>query len=162
MEAFQAGEDSEARWNSEALPSHMFRDTFAVELLLAGVPLDQVSLLLDHSSVKITERHYAPFCKAQQEQPATSVKLAWKKPTQSLHSVSHESSPPSRPFRLEARAALSRSLPPSLSCIIELHLFVRSEPPPSLFHVCSFLCRRISKRSISSRRGFTKKCALAH
>ena len=25
---------------------HMFRDTFAVELLLAGVPLDQVSLLL--------------------------------------------------------------------------------------------------------------------
>jgi len=36
---------------------HMFRDTFAVELLLAGVPLDQVSLLLGHSSVKITERH---------------------------------------------------------------------------------------------------------
>jgi hypothetical protein len=62
----------------------MFRDTFAVELLLAGVPLDQVSLLLGHSSVKITERHYAPFCKARQEQLATSVKLAWKKPTQSL------------------------------------------------------------------------------
>jgi integrase len=62
----------------------MFRDTFAVELLLAGVPLDQVSLLLGHSSVKITERHYAPFCKARQEQLAASVKLAWKKPTQSL------------------------------------------------------------------------------
>ncbi len=57
----------------------MFRDTFAVELLLAGVPLDQVSLLLGHSSVKITERHYAPFCKARQEQLAASVKLAWKK-----------------------------------------------------------------------------------
>jgi integrase len=55
-----------------------------VELLLAGVPLDQVSLLLGHSSVKITERHYAPFCKARQEQLAASVKLAWKKPTQSL------------------------------------------------------------------------------
>ena len=63
---------------------HMFRDTFAVELLFAGVPLDQVSLLLGHSSVKITERHYAPFCKARQEQLAASVKLAWKKPTQSL------------------------------------------------------------------------------
>jgi integrase len=63
---------------------HMFRDTFAVELLLAGVPLDQVSLLLGHSSVKITERHYAPFCKARQEQLAISVKLAWKKPTQSV------------------------------------------------------------------------------
>jgi hypothetical protein len=62
----------------------MFRDTFAVELLLAGVPLDQVSILLGHSSVKITERHYAPFCKARQEQLAASVKLAWKKPTQSL------------------------------------------------------------------------------
>jgi hypothetical protein len=58
----------------------MFRDTFAVELLLAGVPLDQVSLLLGHSSVKITGRHYAPFCKPRQEQLATSVKLAWKKP----------------------------------------------------------------------------------
>lgn len=59
---------------------HMFRDTFAVELLLAGVPMDQVSLLLGHSSVKITERHYAPFCKARQQQLAASVKLAWEKP----------------------------------------------------------------------------------
>jgi integrase/recombinase XerD len=32
----------------------MFRDTFAVEMLLAGVPIDQVSLLLGHASVKIT------------------------------------------------------------------------------------------------------------
>jgi integrase len=60
---------------------HMFRDTFAVELLLAGVPMDQVSLLLGHSSVKITERHYAPFCKARQQQLAASVKLAWEKLT---------------------------------------------------------------------------------
>ena len=59
---------------------HMFRDTFAVELLLAGVPMDQVSLLLGHSSVKITERHYAPFCKARQQQLAAAVKLAWLKP----------------------------------------------------------------------------------
>jgi integrase/recombinase XerD len=59
---------------------HMFRDTFAVELLLAGVPLDQVSLLLGHSSVKITERHYAPFCKARQQQLGAAVKLAWEKP----------------------------------------------------------------------------------
>ena len=57
----------------------MFRDTFAVELLLAGVPIDQVSLLLGHSSVKITERHYAPFCKARQEQLTAAVKLAWLK-----------------------------------------------------------------------------------
>jgi integrase len=57
----------------------MFRDTFAVELLLAGVPLDQVSILLGHSSVMMTERHYAPFCKTRQRQLAASVKLAWKR-----------------------------------------------------------------------------------
>jgi hypothetical protein len=44
-----------------------------VELLLTDVPLDQVSLRLGHSSVKITERHYSPFCKARQEQLAASV-----------------------------------------------------------------------------------------
>lgn len=56
---------------------HMFRDTFAVELLLAGVPLDQVSLLLGHSSIKITEKHYAPFVKARQQQLETSARMAW-------------------------------------------------------------------------------------
>ena len=56
----------------------MFRDTFAVELLLAGVPIDQVSLLLGHSSVKVTEKHYAPFVKARQEQLAQSARKAWE------------------------------------------------------------------------------------
>src|SRR5579864_6479453 len=56
---------------------HMFRDTFAVELLLAGVPLDQVSLLLGHSSIKITEKHYAPFVKARQQQLEASARMAW-------------------------------------------------------------------------------------
>ena len=57
---------------------HMFRDTFAVEMLLAGVPIDQVSLLLGHSSVKITEKCYAPFVKARQIQLQESVRNAWK------------------------------------------------------------------------------------
>jgi integrase/recombinase XerD len=56
---------------------HMFRDTFAVEMLLAGVPIDQVSLLLGHASVKITERSYAPFVKARQIQLQESVRNAW-------------------------------------------------------------------------------------
>jgi integrase/recombinase XerD len=56
---------------------HMFRDTFAVELLLAGVPIDQVSILLAHSSVKITEKHYAPWVKARQEQMEANVQRAW-------------------------------------------------------------------------------------
>jgi integrase len=37
--------------------AHRFRDTFAVELSLAGVPLERVSILLGHTSVKITEEH---------------------------------------------------------------------------------------------------------
>lgn len=57
---------------------HMFRDTFAVEMLLAGVPIDQVSILLGHKSVKITEKHYAPFVKARQQQLTASVRQAWQ------------------------------------------------------------------------------------
>jgi integrase/recombinase XerD len=57
---------------------HMFRDTFAIELLLAGVPIDQVSVLLGHKSVKITEKHYAPWVKARQNQLEKSVRAAWR------------------------------------------------------------------------------------
>src|SRR6266576_1997264 len=42
--------------------AHRFRDTFAVELLLAGVPIERVSILLGHQSVRITEKHYAHGC----------------------------------------------------------------------------------------------------
>jgi integrase len=53
------------------------RDTFAVSLLLKGVPLDSVSKLLGHSSIKITERHYAPWVKARQEQLEAEVRRIW-------------------------------------------------------------------------------------
>lgn len=46
--------------------AHRFRDTFAVELLLAGVDIADVSILLGHSSIKITERHYSPWVAARQ------------------------------------------------------------------------------------------------
>jgi integrase len=46
--------------------AHRFRDTFAVELLQEGVGLEQVSVLLGHSSVRITERHYAPWVQSRQ------------------------------------------------------------------------------------------------
>ena len=48
--------------------SHMLRDTFAVELLLAGVPLEDVSRLLTHKSTRTTERYYAPWIKARRDQ----------------------------------------------------------------------------------------------
>lgn len=65
---------------------HMFRDTFAVELLLAGVSLDQVSLLLGHSSIKVTEKHYAPFVKARQQQLEVSARMAWNN-SEGLHTT---------------------------------------------------------------------------
>ena len=43
------------------LRPHRLRDAFAVELLLAGVPIERVSVLLGHTSVRITERHYNPW-----------------------------------------------------------------------------------------------------
>jgi integrase/recombinase XerD len=58
--------------------AHRFRDTFAVELLLAGVPLDRVSILLGHSSIRITERHYAPWTRSRQEQIESDLRAAWK------------------------------------------------------------------------------------
>jgi len=57
--------------------AHRFRDTFAVELLLKGVPMDMVSVLLGHSSIKITEKHYAPWVKARQEQLEQHVMKTW-------------------------------------------------------------------------------------
>lgn len=73
---------------------HRFRDTFAVELLLAGVPLERVSILLGHSSIRVTERHYAPWIRARQEQleadlercrAADPVALAATKGTPEVH-----------------------------------------------------------------------------
>jgi len=56
---------------------HMLRDTFAVEYLLAGMPLEEVSRLLGHSSVLITQKHYAPWVLERQQRLATSVRTAW-------------------------------------------------------------------------------------
>lgn len=51
----------EADDNSKPAHLNMLRDTFAVERLLAGMPLEEVSRLLGHSSVLITRKHYAPW-----------------------------------------------------------------------------------------------------
>jgi integrase/recombinase XerD len=76
---------------------HMFRDTFAVEMLLAGVPLEQVSILLGHKGVKITEKHYAPWVRARQEQLAANVRRAW-------HVISAGKNKPRKPIE-RARSA---------------------------------------------------------
>jgi len=59
--------------------AHRFRDTFAVELLQATPPvsIETVSVLLGHSSVKITQKHYNPWIAARQEQLEQAVKSTW-------------------------------------------------------------------------------------
>ena len=58
--------------------AHRFRDTFAVELLLTGVPLDRVSVLLGHQSIRVTERHYAPWTRPRQDQLEADLQKAWR------------------------------------------------------------------------------------
>jgi len=57
--------------------AHRFRDTFAIELLLQGVPMERVSVLLGHRSIRVTEKHYAPWVLARQEQLEADVRRTW-------------------------------------------------------------------------------------
>lgn len=57
--------------------AHQFRDTFAVELLLSGVPIERVSALLGHQSIRITERHYSPWTQSRQAQIEADLERAW-------------------------------------------------------------------------------------
>jgi integrase/recombinase XerD len=57
--------------------AHRFRDTFAVELLLTGIPLDRVSVLLGHQSIRVTERHFAPWTRSRQEQIERDLRASW-------------------------------------------------------------------------------------
>jgi len=57
--------------------AHRFRDTFATELLLAGVPLERVSVLLGHTNIKVTQKHYSPWVRARQEQLEADVRKSW-------------------------------------------------------------------------------------
>ena len=57
--------------------SYRFRDTVAVELLMSGVPLERVSVLLGHTSIRVTEKHYAPWIRARQEQLEADLERSW-------------------------------------------------------------------------------------
>ncbi len=57
--------------------AHRYRDTFAVGLLQAGVPMERVSVLLGHQSIRVTELHYAAWVRARQDQLEADVRKAW-------------------------------------------------------------------------------------
>lgn len=59
---------------------HQLRDTAAVSWLIAGIPLEEVSRLLGHSSIKTTEKHYAPWVKSRQDRLDALVVATWDQP----------------------------------------------------------------------------------
>jgi integrase/recombinase XerD len=62
-----------------SMMSHRLRDTFACDLLENGVPLEEVSKLLGHQSIKTTEKHYAKWVKGRQDRLDALVSATWSK-----------------------------------------------------------------------------------
>jgi site-specific recombinase XerD len=74
------GDDLRPVFHAAGMPkghSHQLRDTAAVEWLNAGIPLEEVSRLLGHRSIKTTERHYNPWVKSRQDRLDTLVMATW-------------------------------------------------------------------------------------
>jgi site-specific recombinase XerD len=63
--------------NDGHMMSHRLRDTFAVDLLQKGVPLEEVSKLLGHESIKTTEKSYAKWVKERQDRLDKLVTGTW-------------------------------------------------------------------------------------
>ncbi len=57
--------------------SHRLRDTFAVGLLEKGVPMEEVSRLLGHTSIRTTEKSYAKWSKGRQDRADALVLGSW-------------------------------------------------------------------------------------
>lgn len=73
--------------------AHRFRDTFAVELLLAGLPIERVSVLLGHQSIRVTERHYSPWTRSRQDQLEADLARAWSQDPVVLLEANHTPNP---------------------------------------------------------------------
>jgi site-specific recombinase XerD len=58
--------------------SHMFRHTFSIHLLDAGVPIETVAALLGHSSTKTTEKYYKSHTQVTQQRISLELRKAWK------------------------------------------------------------------------------------
>jgi integrase/recombinase XerD len=63
--------------NGGQMKSHRLRDTFAVDMLQNGVPLEEVSKLLGHESIKTTERSYAKWVQGRQDRLDSLVTGTW-------------------------------------------------------------------------------------
>jgi len=59
------------------LHPHRLRDTFAVRLLQSGVSLDRTARALGDRSVRVVEKHYAPWIKSRQDELDKDIKATW-------------------------------------------------------------------------------------
>ena len=79
--------------------AHKFRDSFSVSLLLAGVPIEQVSILLRPSNIKITQQHYNPWVRDHQLQLEADLQRAWNRdPIVLLNSKTQNADGPQLPL----------------------------------------------------------------
>ena len=114
--------------------AHRFRDTFAISLLLKGVDLAKRSVLLGHSSIKVTERHYSPWVKARQEQLEADVRLTWAAPPAKARAGRPrelQSAETHHPTRTRVQCiesfSTSRALPEIISTSITITVIIRFE-----------------------------------
>ena len=59
------------------MTSHRIRDTFAVDLLEKGVPMEELSRLLGHTSIRVTEKRYAKWSPGRQDRTDALVMGTW-------------------------------------------------------------------------------------
>jgi integrase len=108
--------------NVRGAHSHRFRDTFAVSLLLKGVSLESVSKLLGHSSIKVTERHYAPWVKARQTILEAEVRRTWdgsERPP-GAHAVQRQAAPSASTHRPNGARGARRQIPSATESVIDV------------------------------------------
>jgi site-specific recombinase XerD len=57
---------------------HQLRDTFAVNMLNKGIPLETVSRMLGHQSVRTTEKYYSPWVSSRKKRLEEVVCKVWE------------------------------------------------------------------------------------
>lgn len=58
---------------------HRMRDTMATRLLSNGVPIERVAIMLGHTDIRITQKHYSAWVQSRQDQAEVDVRAVWAK-----------------------------------------------------------------------------------